>query len=257
MLNVPRNNRLTPCGVRSRRLPHFTLIELLVVIAIIAILAAMLLPALSKARERARSISCVSNQKQLGIVATIYSESNRGYIAPTYSLDDSGKARCWAKLYVETGYLQPPIKGRAVIFRCTSVGQTYNENYDESYGGDCAVNGVIEDSKHIVSLRIAAIKDNISEYPLYADSIKCKASTNPIEVDTSELRQWYIINYDWGGAVAARHLKKANLLMADMHVQSSTAAALRTRYNNGVHQPRIDSWWYDSGTYFKYVYEGK
>ena len=90
----------------------FTLIELLVVIAIIAILAAMLLPALAKARAKARCISCVSSIKQMGLAAQIYANDSNAMLVQnphnSYTKTGiSGTLYFWPGTFIYYGYMQP------------------------------------------------------------------------------------------------------------------------------------------------------
>ncbi|MDD5599651.1 MAG: type II secretion system protein, partial [Victivallaceae bacterium] len=106
-----QNNRFSTVGI-------FTLIELLVVIGIIAVLVSMLLPALAKAREKARMAVCINNEKQTSLAIKMYNNDYDGWIPTCWD-----GAKYWSGRLIRDGYLKgndTGLSGQSELIGCPS-----------------------------------------------------------------------------------------------------------------------------------------
>ena len=205
----------------------FTLIELLIVVAIIAILAGMLLPALASVREKARSIQCASQQKQLSMAHISYTDDNKSYFAPNgVSADWSGtgmNARWWQEPYLYT-YIDGGRKTINKLKICPSTniaeesGHTETTLPDISYG--MAIN--TPGSK----FRMTKWKDSLSNALMMMDYGKesrwyYNGSGSANEKGFLRYSSFFTDAANKNGvAIFTRHSDRANLSFADGHVET-------------------------------------
>ena len=208
----------------KKKTENFTLIELLVVIAIIAILASMLLPALSAARERVRAATCMANLKQVGLGFAMYADDNNGWCVPMSMpiAGYTGPAPFWGRRLAEGKYLPSLEQKSSNVLACPSDNATvqYGEYNEGVYGYNfyCVGGSVWEYDKPINLSEVIRPSNLIA----FADNAYNQDGTSERDffgnAYLSCTRNLFGNNFY---APYGRHLKRANVSFVDGHVESS------------------------------------
>ncbi|MFH0796024.1 MAG: DUF1559 domain-containing protein [Candidatus Omnitrophota bacterium] len=204
-----------PQNVWTKHRKSFTLIELLVVIAIIAILAAMLLPALSQAREKARQANCMNNLKQIVLALVMYSNDYEGRLPLAWN-----GVQMWHQVLSNGGYA-PLWTGNQnfKLYHCPSwppKSYTSSLNYQDSYALCIEADVALADAVH---MRLNDLSQ--SSRPLVADSIYAAGS------GTGQGQYYYVAkDTSYWQMIHLRHSGKANIGFPDGHVAPTSRQEL-------------------------------
>jgi prepilin-type N-terminal cleavage/methylation domain-containing protein/prepilin-type processing-associated H-X9-DG protein len=225
---IPGAGRVTRCG----RVAAFTLIELLVVIAIIAILAGLLLPALSKAKAKGQSIACLSHLGQLALGWAMYADDHQDRLAPNHGIEQTQIDRQnWVNnvldwgvseentnlVYLTEAKLGPFVGRAAALFKCPA---DRSQAECGPRNRSVAINSLVGDPGVLTN----QFNPHLVQYFRLTDVRTPAAIFVFIEEHPDTLNDGFFMNRwnepRWGNLPASYHNGSANLTFVDGHAES-------------------------------------